>query len=122
MKNRKAKKILIYLAVFVSCIFVALSLYTAYTIYYFSNIEWKSDKNYYSFIVEADDIVDANVFRSPSEEYSKLTVIDPDTRERIAQYMEENNLKLKPGEQCFDRLDYTYNELIYNYFVFEPME
>ena len=85
-------------------------------------MKWKSDKNYYSFIVEQGDIVDYSVFMRPFGEYHKLNAIDYETREKIAQYMRNNNLKLSEGEQYFDRLDYTYEELINHYFRFEKIK
>lgn len=84
-----------------------------------NNITVRQTKDYAVMYVDAEDIVDAKVMISPPEKYLQLLQIDFEMRKQVAEYMENNNLKLKPGKQEFVRNNPTFKELVEDGFVFE---
>lgn len=91
-------------------------------IYKLNNITIRQTKDYDVIYVGSEDIVDAKVMISPPEKYSQLLQIDENMRKKVANYMKENNLKLKSGKQEFIRNNPTFDELIKNGFEFEAIE
>ena len=79
-------------------------------------------KDYDSFFVDEEDIIDFNAMISPPEKYSKLLIIDLNTRKLVAEHMKMNNYKLKPGKQEFIKNNPTLRELLASCFRFEVIE
>ena len=76
--------------------------------------------------IDVDDEFDYNDMLNPPEKYSQLEQIDKELRADVSEYMKENNLCLKRGEQDFVRVNPTYEWLINDTdgygFVFENIE
>lgn len=72
-----------------------------------------------------DDEFDYNYMLNPPDKYKQILQIDKTLRADIAEYMENNNYRLKFGKQDFIRINPTYEWLIYDTdgygFVFEEM-
>ena len=73
-------------------------------------------------VVEENDIVDCNMMMSPLDKYSQLLQISDEMRNKVSEYMRQNNLKLKSGKQEFIRNNPTFEELVNDGFIFEKIK
>lgn len=89
----------------------AYVIYLIVSFYVFLNTPIRSTKDFTTMYVEDGDVIDAEVMLSPPEKYSQLLEIDIDMRKKVAEYMKENNYKLKCGKQEFIRTDPSFKEL-----------
>lgn len=71
-----------------------------------------------TILLDYVNVADYTIFIDPKGKYETLNQIDFEIRKEIANYMQSNNLKLKAGEQQFNRINATYNELITEDFKF----
>lgn len=71
--------------------------------------------------IYVQDFFDYNMMINPPDQYSALLQIELPMRKKVAEYMKQNNLKLKTGEQVFVRINPTYKELIKDGFKFEKI-
>lgn len=90
-------------------------------VYRLDNLSIRQTKDYAIIYVDEDDVIDSNAMISPPEKYSQLLQIDINTREKVAEYMQENNFKLKSGKQDFIRNNPSVDELINGGFEFEEI-
>lgn len=90
-------------------------------VYRLDNLSIRQTKDYAIMYVDEDDVIDSNAMISPPEKYSQLLQIDINTREKVAEYMQENNFKLKSGKQDFIRNNPSVDELINGGFEFEEI-
>ena len=70
-------------------------------------------------------VFDWQAMLDPPEAYAVIKNIGFEMQEQIAHYMKKNNLKLKEGEQIFDRSQPSFEELVngeYGSFRFEEMK
>lgn len=97
-------------------IIITASLYS-----YLDTIPILATKDFASIYVEENELVDYDIFLHPSEKFSSLNKIDLEIREKIADYMVDNNYKLKSGEHKFMWNNSSFEELIDD-FEFEKMK
>ena len=122
MKLFKSKKrrilvvAIIVVAVVVACVIGAM-------LYELNTVQIRQTKDFASMYVDEHDRIDADAMITPPEKYSQLLQIDLEMRTRVAEYMKQNNLKLKCGKQEFVRINPTFEELIGEEFgfKFEPI-
>ena len=95
-------------------VFIMIVSYFAYVLYVLYNTPLLLAEDYSTIYIEQGDIVDAEIMRNPTEEFHNLTRLDTQTREELAEYMEENNLKLAEGKQEFriEYKEYTCRQLV----------
>lgn len=109
------KKVFIILVVFLCIVgIVVIALLCQ-----MDNIIIRQTKDYAEIYIDEGDTVDYLVIINPPDKYSQLLQIDMETREELAQYMKENNYKIKSGKHEFIRNNPTLNELISDGFLFE---
>jgi hypothetical protein len=84
---------------FIAGIFIlGIFLYVGMIIYWVETTEVEMlSKTHFDFFVKEGQIVDYKDFINPHDETSALDQIDKGIRLQIANYMRENNLKLKEG-------------------------
>ena len=113
------KKILKYL-LYVMLGFIALVIICLFMlINQLNEIEIRTTKDYNSIYV--DDIFDYNTIMNPPQKYEAINQIDFEMRNKLSVYMQENNYRLKFGEQTFIRINPSFKELK-NCFRFEKNE
>lgn len=95
------------------------TIFIAFVMYKFGKIQIRQTKDYAVMYVDENDFLDSEAMISPPEKYSQLLQIDLSMRKRIAEYMENNNYKLKSGKQEFIRNNPSFEELIEDGFQFE---
>ena len=119
-KSRIFVKVSIFI---ISIIVLAAIIYVGILIHWFNNAEIEMiGKTHIDFFVETDQIVDYEDFIFISDETKQLEIIDLNIREKISNYMKENNLKLKEGHHYITKaLDGTYEEYITDNFKFEKI-
>ncbi len=96
--------------------------FAGYVWYWMGTTELVVAKDYADLVVEQNQTVDYKDFINPSGTTDTLKQIEPDVRLKIAEYMKENNLKLKEGKHHFNRVNGTYDKYINDEFKFEKME
>lgn len=96
--------------------------FAGYIWYWMCTTEVDMEKYYNNLVVEQNQTVDYKDFINPSGATDTLKQIDPDIRLKIAEYMKENNLKLKEGKHHFNRVNGTYDKYINDEFKFEKIE
>lgn len=74
--------------------------------------------DYYQIEVYEGDVIDYTCFLHPEGKYQVLETIDVKTREQIARYMKDNNLKLALGTHEFNYVYGTFESLIEKDFKF----
>ena len=92
-------------------------------LYELNTIQIRQTKDFAQINIDENDIVAADEMISPPDKYSQLLQIDLEMRVRVAEYMKQNNFKLKCGNQEFIRINPTFEELIGEEFgfKFEPI-
>jgi len=91
--------------------------------YMLSQVPIRAVKHYVTVEVMQEECADYTVFLYPSGKYKYLLRLDDKVRYRIAEYMKENNLVLKTGEQTFCAIgDATFEELTTQDFKFEKRQ
>ena len=96
--------------------------FAGYVWYWMGTTELVVAKDYADLVVEQNQTVDYKDFINPSGTTDTLKQIEPDVRLKIAEYMKENNPKLKDGKHHFNRVNGTYDKYINDEFKFEKME
>jgi len=105
-----------------SCILlliIVVSIFAIRTIHQISQLDIKFSKQYAAITVTEYQIVDYNDFKHPHGNSSVLKEIDEKIRLRISEFMKKNNLKIKPGEYEFNRVNSSYEEILLQSFIFE---
>ena len=107
------------------CLVIALMIVAvAVVAYQLSTTKARGTKDYAEMHVDEDDVIDHVAMLVPPAKYAQLLQIDYEIRKQVADYMEENHLKLKSGKQVFVRLHPSFEELVDNGedgFQFEPI-
>lgn len=80
-------------------------------IYWFS-MPTRTTKDFAYIEIEEGYIFDYNDMLDPPEEYDMLLNIEQSLRDKVAEYMRENNYRLKCGKQKFIINRPTYKELL----------
>ncbi len=113
--NKALKTVIITVLVLI----VIITLYLTFVFWQLSKIQVRQTKDYAEMYVDESDILDSEAMISPPEEYAQLLQIDLEMRQKVAEYMEKNNYKLKSGKQIFIRINPSFEELIEDGFQFE---
>ena len=117
---KKRNKYLIF-ALFLLFLCTTTYVLRCFYVLYKTPVRVRQTKDYNSIYVDNTEIsADYRVFIDIPEKYGALEQIDPVVRQKIADYMKENNLMLSDGEQEFYMMpDGEFDELIGN-FKFSP--
>ena len=87
------------LLIIVGIIVLCIVIFVGIIIHWTNTTDIESiNQTYFKFIVKEGQVVDYNDFINPQDETSALDHIDESIRLQIADYMRENNLKLKEGQ------------------------
>lgn len=85
----------------------------------FSHI--RTNKDYTCIMINNDELADYKVFVNCKDKYTDLKMIGVKNRTELANYMYENNLRLRTGKQEYIVVNPTYTELIED-FKFEKID
>ena len=118
----KSKIVLRVITAILIILGISAAAFAGYVWYWMGTTELVVAKDYADLVVEQNQTVDYKDFINPSGTTDTLKQIDPDIRLKIAEYMKENNLKLKEGKHHFNRVNGTYDKYINDEFKFEKME
>ena len=113
------KKILKVLLYAVIIIVIVLLILLGLTCYELSQI--RTTKDFIPITIENNEIVDYRDFAFCDGKYDMFKEISPECRAEVANYMYENNLKLKYGEYEFCKSNPTFDELVNENFKFEKI-
>ena len=113
------KKILNVLLYAVIIIVIVLLILLGLTCYELSQI--RTTKDFIPITIENNEIVDYRDFAFCDGKYDMFKEISPECRAEVANYMYENNLKLKYGEYEFCKSNPTFDELVNENFKFEKI-
>ena len=106
-------RILKYICIGITLILILRGIFLFHEL---CNLEIRQSKDYAKIYV--DDEFGYELMLEPPEKYRALNQINTIMRKKVADYMKENNLKLKKGTQEFIRTNPTFDELINDGFVF----
>ena len=118
------------LLIIVGVIILGIAVFIGMLIHWANTHEVKMvDKTHLDFVVKVGQTVDYNAFINLKDETSAFNQINDDVRMQIADYMQENNLRLKEGHHYFPKRSFcnggevivTLDEYL-NCFKFEKIE
>lgn len=119
----KLNNIIKVIIIIVIIIILAIMVCVGIVLNWARNTEIKMiGKTYVDFVVLLGEVIDYKDFIVINDRTSQLEQIDEDIRQKISNYMKDNNLKLKEGHHYFNRIDGTYDEYINDNFKFEKLE
>ena len=113
------KKILKVLLYAVIIIVIVLLILLGLTCYELNQI--RTTKDFIPITIENNEIVDYRDFAFCDGKDDMFKKISPECRAEVANYMYENNLKLKYGEYEFCKSNPTFDELVNENFKFEKI-
>ena len=87
------------LLIILGVVVLGIAVYVGMIIHWANTTEVEMlSQTHFKFVVEEGQVVDYNDFINPQGKTSALDHIDESIRLQIADYMRENNLKLKEGQ------------------------
>ncbi len=106
MKKRKI------IGVIVIVVAIGVCVYIGYAVYLFNNTQIEMySKTHVKLEVEESDVIDYNIFLNPPQGKTEaLKQINEDTRAEIADYMKNNDFKLKQGVYYIPKQSITNGE------------
>lgn len=125
----KKKVLKMTFLIVVGIVVLGVAVYAGMIIHWFNTTEVEMISNtHFDFVVKAGQVIDYDAFINPQDAASALNNIDKSIRLQIAEYMRENNLKLKEGHHYIRKRVVSSSEDIgtldehLKYFQFEPIQ